>query len=37
MVRGDRSQCGPIDILVNNAGITRDTTFHKMRPSSGTK
>jgi acetoacetyl-CoA reductase len=23
---------GPVDILVNNAGITRDTTFHKMRP-----
>jgi acetoacetyl-CoA reductase len=25
-------QVGPVDILVNNAGITRDTTFHKMRP-----
>src|SRR5215467_7419043 len=23
---------GPIDILVNNAGITRDTTFHRMKP-----
>ncbi len=23
---------GPVDILVNNAGITRDTTFHKMKP-----
>ncbi|WP_166209888.1 acetoacetyl-CoA reductase [Cognatiluteimonas telluris] len=25
-------QLGPVEILVNNAGITRDTTFHKMRP-----
>jgi acetoacetyl-CoA reductase len=23
---------GPIEILVNNAGITRDTTFHRMKP-----
>jgi acetoacetyl-CoA reductase len=23
---------GPVDILVNNAGITRDTTFHRMKP-----
>ena len=23
---------GPIEVLVNNAGITRDTTFHRMKP-----
>ncbi len=23
---------GPVDVLVNNAGITRDTTFHRMKP-----
>ena len=23
---------GPVDILVNNAGITRDSTFHRMKP-----
>lgn len=23
---------GPIEILINNAGITRDSTFHKMKP-----
>jgi len=23
---------GPVDILVNNAGITRDATFHRMKP-----
>jgi acetoacetyl-CoA reductase len=28
---------GPVDILVNNAGITRDTTFHKMRPEQWTE
>jgi acetoacetyl-CoA reductase len=32
LVREIEKQTGPIDILVNNAGITRDTTFHKMRP-----
>ena len=32
IVRQVEEQLGPIDILVNNAGITRDTTFHKMRP-----
>jgi acetoacetyl-CoA reductase len=32
LVREVEKQTGPIDILVNNAGITRDTTFHKMRP-----
>ncbi len=32
MVREVERQIGPVDILVNNAGITRDTTFHKMRP-----
>jgi acetoacetyl-CoA reductase len=32
LVREIEKQIGPIDILVNNAGITRDTTFHKMRP-----
>src|SRR6202012_2180545 len=23
---------GPIEVLVNNAGITRDATFHRMKP-----
>jgi acetoacetyl-CoA reductase len=23
---------GPVDILVNNAGITRDSSFHRMKP-----
>jgi acetoacetyl-CoA reductase len=23
---------GPVDVLVNNAGITRDATFHRMKP-----
>ena len=32
MVTEVERQLGPVDILVNNAGITRDTTFHKMRP-----
>jgi acetoacetyl-CoA reductase len=32
LVRGVEAKLGPVDILVNNAGITRDTTFHKMRP-----
>ena len=32
MVAEVERQVGPVDILVNNAGITRDTTFHKMRP-----
>jgi acetoacetyl-CoA reductase len=32
IVRAVEEQLGPVDILVNNAGITRDTTFHKMRP-----
>ena len=32
IVRQVEEQLGPVDILVNNAGITRDTTFHKMRP-----
>ncbi|MDB6164368.1 MAG: beta-ketoacyl-ACP reductase [Xanthomonadaceae bacterium] len=32
MVADLERQAGPVDILVNNAGITRDTTFHKMRP-----
>ena len=32
MVREVERQIGSVDILVNNAGITRDTTFHKMRP-----
>jgi acetoacetyl-CoA reductase len=32
MVREVEAQLGPIDILVNNAGITRDGTFHRMKP-----
>ncbi|QDH70427.1 acetoacetyl-CoA reductase [Marilutibacter alkalisoli] len=32
MVREIENRLGPIEILVNNAGITRDTTFHKMKP-----
>ncbi len=32
LVRAIEAECGPVDILVNNAGITRDTTFHKMKP-----
>ena len=32
MIARIQEQVGPIDILVNNAGITRDTTFHRMRP-----
>ncbi|AWV07640.1 acetoacetyl-CoA reductase [Marilutibacter maris] len=32
MVRDIERQLGPIEILVNNAGITRDTTFHRMKP-----
>jgi acetoacetyl-CoA reductase len=26
------AELGPVDILVNNAGITRDATFHRMKP-----
>ena len=32
MVREIEGQLGPVDILINNAGITRDGTFHKMKP-----
>ena len=32
MVREVETALGPVDILVNNAGITRDGTFHKMKP-----
>ena len=32
MVRQVEESLGPVEILVNNAGITRDTTFHRMRP-----
>lgn len=32
MIAAVEAAVGPVDILVNNAGITRDTTFHKMRP-----
>src|SRR5215469_1729009 len=28
---------GPVDILVNNAGITRDSTFHRMKPEQWTE
>jgi acetoacetyl-CoA reductase len=37
IVRQVEEQLGPVDILVNNAGITRDTTFHKMRPEQWTE
>ncbi len=26
------AELGPIEVLVNNAGITRDATFHRMKP-----
>lgn len=26
------AEVGPVEILVNNAGITRDSTFHRMKP-----
>src|SRR5690606_11603329 len=32
MVRAVEDKLGPVEILVNNAGITRDGTFHKMKP-----
>ena len=32
MVKEIEEKLGPVDILVNNAGITRDGTFHKMKP-----
>jgi len=32
MIARIQEQVGPVDILVNNAGITRDTTFHRMKP-----
>ena len=32
MVREVEEKLGPVEILVNNAGITRDGTFHKMKP-----
>ena len=32
MVREVEQVLGPVEILVNNAGITRDGTFHKMKP-----
>jgi len=25
-------ELGPVDVLINNAGITRDATFHRMKP-----
>ena len=31
------AELGPVEVLVNNAGITRDTTMHRMSPSSGTR
>jgi acetoacetyl-CoA reductase len=37
IVREVERTLGPVDILVNNAGITRDTTFHKMRPEQWTE
>ena len=37
IVRQVEEQLGPVEILVNNAGITRDTTFHKMRPEQWTE
>jgi len=32
MVQEVEAKLGPIEILVNNAGITRDGTFHRMKP-----
>jgi acetoacetyl-CoA reductase len=26
------AELGPVEVLVNNAGITRDSTFHRMKP-----
>jgi len=32
LVREVEAALGPVEILINNAGITRDGTFHKMKP-----
>jgi acetoacetyl-CoA reductase len=31
-VKKVEAEIGPVDVLVNNAGITRDITFHRMKP-----
>src|SRR5918911_4766400 len=31
-IKNVEADLGPIEVLVNNAGITRDTTFHRMKP-----
>jgi acetoacetyl-CoA reductase len=31
-VKQVEADLGPVEVLVNNAGITRDTTFHRMKP-----
>ena len=37
MVREVERTLGPVEILVNNAGITRDGTFHRMKPEQWTE
>ncbi|TWI11900.1 acetoacetyl-CoA reductase [Aerolutibacter ruishenii] len=37
MVHEIEQKLGPVDILVNNAGITRDGTFHRMKPEQWTE
>ncbi|MCB1552217.1 MAG: acetoacetyl-CoA reductase [Xanthomonadales bacterium] len=32
MVAAVEQALGPVDVLINNAGITRDGTFHRMKP-----
>ena len=31
-VKQVEAELGPVEVLVNNAGITRDATFHRMKP-----
>jgi len=37
MVHEVEQKLGPVEILVNNAGITRDGTFHRMKPEQWTE